>query len=120
MIQENRKNQERINYKNFALAMLAIIGIIVFIIIIGSIGFFDGLNDNSIILRQHPDPYSKGLFVGAIIRRYISLGLLLGNVFALIASIEKYKSLPKAILYGLLGWAYVIYYARTNKTISTH
>ena len=125
MTQENRKNQERINYKNFALAMLAMVGIIMFIIIIGSIGFLDGLDDNSTLLKEHSEhmhsnSYSKGRFIGDLFRKYIGLGLLVGNLFALVASLEKHKSLPKAILNGLLGWFYIIYYALTSKTKLTN
>jgi hypothetical protein len=40
----------------------------------------------------------------------ISYGIGIGNVIALIISVIKYRHVGWAILHGILGWLYVIYY----------
>lgn len=114
------KSQEHKNYKNFALAVVAILGIIFFVSIIGVIGFFDGLADRLEFSNTQAESYRSGFVVGGLMRGYFSLGLFLGNMFAVLTSLEKHKSLPTAILYGVLGWFYVVYYALTRKTVLTN
>ncbi len=41
-------------------------------------------------------------------------GIGLGSVIAVVASWERNKSILFAILHGILGWLYVIYYAITR------
>lgn len=39
-----------------------------------------------------------------------STGLTLGSVLAIVLSWYTYQSLPWAIVHGIFGWFYVIYY----------
>lgn len=41
-------------------------------------------------------------------------GIGLGSVIAVVISWDKYKSIGWAILHGIFGWLYVIYYAFTR------
>ncbi len=111
------------NYRNFGLALLGIIGIMLFILIIGSVahfGFLNGVEDGAGI---HSPAYKTGRAVGSsfkvLLAFYFKAGLFFGNLFALIASLEKRNAFQLVLVHGLLGWGYVIYYALTRKTLRT-
>lgn len=42
-------------------------------------------------------------------------GIGLGSVIAVVASWDRNRSILWAILHGILGWLYVIYFALTDK-----
>ena len=42
-------------------------------------------------------------------------GISLGSVIAVVTSWDRNKSLLWAIIHGILGWLYVIYYAITDR-----
>ncbi len=97
------------NYRNFGLTLLIII------VLIFGIGFITQF-------LEFPKPnyssgYNAGLKIGKTIRWYVDSGLFFGNVFAFLASMEKKNPLYKAIFHSLFGWAYVVYYALTRKTV---
>lgn len=46
-----------------------------------------------------------------IVRKTVKEGISFGTALAMVISFVTWKSIGWAILHGLLGWAYVIYYA---------
>ena len=40
-----------------------------------------------------------------------SAGITLGSCLAIVVSYTAWKSIPWAILHGILSWGYVVYYA---------
>ena len=118
-----QKEKDLRNYRNFGLALLGIIGIMVLILIIGSVahlGFLHGIEDAA---GSGSPAYKAGRAVGhsfnVIYLFYFKSGLFFGNIFALIASLEKKNPFKWVLVHGLLGWGYVIYYALTRKRIIT-
>ena len=99
-----QKEKDLRNYRNFGLALLGIIGILVLILIIGS---------------AYKWGYYLGSSIGMLLVFYIKSGLFFGTIFALIASLEKKNPFKWVLVHGLLGWGYVIYYALTRKRIIT-
>lgn len=45
-----------------------------------------------------------------IVRKTVKEGVSFGTALAMVISFVTWKSIGWAILHGLLGWAYVIYY----------
>lgn len=45
-----------------------------------------------------------------IVRKTVKEGVSFGTALAMVISFVTWKSVGWAILHGLLGWAYVIYY----------
>jgi len=118
----SQKEKELRNYRNFGLALMGIIGIMVLILIIGSVahlGFLQGVGDNTGMGPAYKLGYYLGYSIGVLLVFYIKSGLFFGNIFALIASLEKKNPFKWVLVHGLLGWGYVIYYALTRKRIIT-
>ena len=117
-------SQQTKNYKNFGLAVLIIIGVIIFFLVICAIahfGFLHGVADGKGVDFS---AYNAGKEVGYSLRVwsdfYLKSGLIFGNLLALVASLEKRNSFHLVLLHGFLGWGYVIYYTLTRKTIFTN
>lgn len=55
-------------------------------------------------IEERPDGSRK------IVRRSVEKGVSFGSVLAMIISFVTWKSIGWAIIHGLLGWVYVIYY----------
>lgn len=105
------KDQLERNYRNFGIAILVILA--VFMALVTLVYFLD--------LSKAPVPLSSnfaGEKIGRSIRWYFDSGLWFGNIFAFFAALEKRHTLGKGILFSLLGWVYVIYYAWTRKTVT--
>ncbi|MCR4941036.1 MAG: hypothetical protein K5930_13175 [Treponemataceae bacterium] len=45
-----------------------------------------------------------------IVKRSVEKGISFGSVLAMVISFVTWKSVGWAIIHGLLGWVYVIYY----------
>ncbi|MRX63279.1 hypothetical protein [Maribacter luteus] len=118
----SQKEKDLRNYRNFGLALLGIIGIMVLILIIGSVahlGFLEEVGDNTALGPAYKWGYYLGYSIGMLLVFYIKSGLFFGTIFALIASLEKKNPFKWVLVHGLLGWGYVIYYALTRKRIIT-
>lgn len=118
----SQKEKDLRNYRNFGLALLGIIGIMVLILIIGSVahlGFLEEVGDNTALGPAYKWGYYLGSSIGMLLVFYIKSGLFFGTIFALIASLEKKNPFKWVLVHGLLGWGYVIYYALTRKRIIT-
>ena len=117
-------SQQTKNYKNFGLAVLIIVGIIVCFLVISAIGHFGFLHGVADSAGVDSSAYITGVAfgetLGMLVVFYFKSGLFLGNLFALAASLEKRNAFHLVLLHGLLGWGYVIYYTLTRKTIFTN
>lgn len=45
-----------------------------------------------------------------IVKRYVRTGISFGSALAMVISYAEWHSVLWAIIHGLLGWIYVIYY----------
>jgi len=124
MTKDKFKSQQTKNYKNFGLAVLIIVGIIIFFLVISALahfGFLHGVADaQGIDSSAYKIGASFGKSTTMLVKFYIQTGLFLGNLFALVASLEKRSSFYLVLLHGILGWGYIIYYTLTRKTIFTN
>ncbi len=107
--------------KNLKYVILTFIGIAIFIVFLGCFIFLTkSLHDAGHV--QNETAYEAGRSLGRLLRKVfdfiIKSGFLFGSIIAIIASLEKNKSAPWAILHGFLSWIYVVYYAITRKTIT--
>lgn len=53
--------------------------------------------------------------INAIKNKAVDGGIGLGSIIAVVASWSRNKSILWAILHGLMGWIYVVYFAFTNE-----
>jgi hypothetical protein len=119
----SQKEKDLQNYRNFGLALIGIVGIMIFILIVGAVahfGFLNGVKDGA---GLDSPAYNAGRAAGYSLKLFINFyfnsGLFFGVIFALVASLEKKNSFGKVLIHGLFGWGYVIYYALTRKTLQT-
>ena len=117
-------SQQTKNYKNFGLAVLIIVGVIICFFLISAIahfGFSHGIEDSKGVNSL---AYETGFAIGKstkkLVNYYIYSGMFFGNILALVASFEKRNSFRLVLLHGILGWGYIIYYTITRKTIFTN
>ncbi|MGB7393512.1 MAG: hypothetical protein WA913_03865 [Pricia sp.] len=122
-MQSKLQKRAKQNYKNFGLALLAILGLMIFILIIGGIGyvgFFDVVEEGG---GNESSAYYAGRAAGRTVRFFVNFyvrnGFFFGNLIALMASLERKNSFSRLILHGILGWGYVVFYALTRKTVPT-
>lgn len=108
------KDELEQNYRNFGIAILAILAVFVGLATIAH--FLDLTTAPNI--NTEDSAYSSGVQMGRKIGWYFKSGLWLGNLFALFAAMKKRHSLGKGILLSLTGWVYVIYFALTRKTVT--
>ncbi|CAM3523415.1 hypothetical protein ZORO111902_14545 [Zobellia roscoffensis] len=122
MTNDKIKTQQAKNYKNFGLAVLIIVGIIIFFLVIGAIahyGFLHGVADSAgVNSPAYKAGVAFGYSFGMMVIFYFQSGLFFGNLLALVASLEKRNVFYLVLLHGLLGWYYVVYYALTRKSLS--
>lgn len=59
--------------------------------------------------------HSESMVGDGVTKTVTQTGISLGSVIAVVISWDRNKSLLWAIIHGILGWLYVIYYALTNK-----
>ena len=55
-------------------------------------------------IEEHPDGSKK------IVKRSVEKGVTFGSVLAMVISFATWKSVGWAIVHGLMGWVYVIYF----------
>lgn len=114
-------SQQTKNYKNFGLAVLIIIGVIIFFLVISAIahfGFLHGVADSAgVDSLAYKTGVAFGETLGMLVVFYFQSGLFFGNLLALVASLEKRNVFYLVLLHGLLGWGYVVYYALTRKSL---
>ena len=119
---QSRKKRVYQNYRNFGWAILAIVGMMLFILFIASIGyagFTDGLQNFHGESAAYNRGRAAGRFAREVVNFYLAKGFIFGNIIAVVASLEKRNSFSKWLVHGILGWGYVIYYAITRKTVSS-
>jgi hypothetical protein len=72
---------------------------------IGFLGFILFANSSALFAKSEND---------GITDKAIDGGIGLGSIIAVVASWSRNKSILWAILHGLMGWIYVVYFAFTN------
>ncbi|MGP1991083.1 hypothetical protein D9V96_004275 [Zobellia laminariae] len=124
MTRDKIKTQQSENYKNFGLAVLIIVGVIICFFIISAIahfGFSHGIEDSKgVNSLAYETGFAIGKSTSKFLYYYFYSGMFFGNLFALVASLEKRNSFRLVLLHGILGWGYIIYYTITRKTIFTN
>ncbi len=55
-------------------------------------------------IEERPDGSKK------IVKRSVEKGVTFGSVLAIVISYVKWHSIGWAIIHGLMGWVYVVYY----------